>query len=479
VLKEEVMFLREDKQLLERQYHDAADMRDKYKSRLERRKEGAKKWKADLEDESAESLRSDYAELKYELESKKDKWKSERNKWADRIERLEVKIEALKEENHKLVVMDTRMRSDFDRRMLNSTSEQRYKDQLKQLEESLRHSEVAFRAADALQKEQEAVTETMRANMRHVEDMGRLKDDKIAALQMASSRAAQQLADASNALDLAAHQKSALEKNLLAANNKFHEQIKVDAQKITQLTNDLAEKNRQFSEQKNNAIHTSAKLQMLENSEKNLLEEIARLTDINNSLAFADEQARLLHGDNQMLAQQLALRSGGPPEVLLGALETLKLQNFNLSGEVVHLRAFAQEYDLERSQLLEEIHVLRHGKGMGPRNGMARGTFANMQLRLAQLGSALGLVGPPGTAHIGPHNGHGNISSPTNSYAKHQLNNNNNHYEQLSPTSPPSSPASHHITAKVPPIDSPNNAEIPKTTTQQEYQEITNAEGTG
>jgi FtsZ-binding cell division protein ZapB len=51
VLKEEVDFLREDNKILSRQYADAADQRDKYKSRLNRRKEGARKWKEDLDDE--------------------------------------------------------------------------------------------------------------------------------------------------------------------------------------------------------------------------------------------------------------------------------------------------------------------------------------------------------------------------------------------------------------------------------------------
>ena len=51
MLKDEVGFLREEKAILSRQYADAADQRDKYKSRLARREEGAKKWKGDLEDE--------------------------------------------------------------------------------------------------------------------------------------------------------------------------------------------------------------------------------------------------------------------------------------------------------------------------------------------------------------------------------------------------------------------------------------------
>lgn len=51
VLKEEVIFLREEKEILVRQLADAANQRDKYKSRLGRRKERTKKWKEDLEDE--------------------------------------------------------------------------------------------------------------------------------------------------------------------------------------------------------------------------------------------------------------------------------------------------------------------------------------------------------------------------------------------------------------------------------------------
>ena len=51
VLKEEVAFLREEKGLLARQYAEAADQRDKYKSRLSKRKEGARKWKDEVEDE--------------------------------------------------------------------------------------------------------------------------------------------------------------------------------------------------------------------------------------------------------------------------------------------------------------------------------------------------------------------------------------------------------------------------------------------
>ena len=84
------------------------------------------------------------------------------------------------------------------------------------------------------------------------------------------------------------------------------------------LTNDLSEKNRLLSEQKNATIHTAAKLQMLENSEKTLRDEIARLADINSKLVFADEQARFLHADNQSLTQQLAFRNGGGSDVMLG-----------------------------------------------------------------------------------------------------------------------------------------------------------------
>jgi hypothetical protein len=41
-----------------------------------------------------------------------------------------VKVEALKEENHKLVVMETRLRGDYERKVLSTTSEYRYKDRI-------------------------------------------------------------------------------------------------------------------------------------------------------------------------------------------------------------------------------------------------------------------------------------------------------------------------------------------------------------
>ena len=143
---------------------------------------------------------------------------------------------------------------------------------------------------------------------------------------------------------------------------------------------------------------------------------------------------------------------------------------------------------------MEEIQVLRHGKGLGPRNGMARGTFANMQLRLSQLGTALGLVGP-GTAHVGPgmvHNNGSNemathgIPSPPNNYSAQ-----GNANIRLSPASPPSeslsptpagqhSPSGQNSNNSTPPmatqLKATNNSEINNDTIQQEAR---STDGTG
>lgn len=49
---------------------------------------------------------------------------------------------------------------------------------------------------DSLQREQERVTESAKANVKQMEEVMRVKDEKLYALQMAASRAAQQLAEA-------------------------------------------------------------------------------------------------------------------------------------------------------------------------------------------------------------------------------------------------------------------------------------------
>lgn len=64
------------------------------------------------------------------------------------------------------------------------------------MSDSLRNSEEAFKAADALQREQEKITESTKQSMRQMEDMIKARDDKLLTLQMAASRAAQQLTEA-------------------------------------------------------------------------------------------------------------------------------------------------------------------------------------------------------------------------------------------------------------------------------------------
>lgn len=66
------------------------------------------------------------------MSAKKEKWKQEKTKYLDRIERLDVKVEALKEENQRLVVAETRTKGELDRRVSSSCDDhikiQRYKD---------------------------------------------------------------------------------------------------------------------------------------------------------------------------------------------------------------------------------------------------------------------------------------------------------------------------------------------------------------
>lgn len=57
------------------------------------------------------------------MKEKREKWKQEKSKWKDRVERLEVKVEALQEENGRLVVGETRLRSDYERLISNSNSD--------------------------------------------------------------------------------------------------------------------------------------------------------------------------------------------------------------------------------------------------------------------------------------------------------------------------------------------------------------------
>jgi FtsZ-binding cell division protein ZapB len=51
ILKDELDILKEEKVEVTKQLSEAIELRDKYKSRLQRRKERTKKWKEDLADE--------------------------------------------------------------------------------------------------------------------------------------------------------------------------------------------------------------------------------------------------------------------------------------------------------------------------------------------------------------------------------------------------------------------------------------------
>ncbi len=64
--------------------------------------------------------------------------------------------------------------------------------EIRQLEESLRNTEAAFRAADALQKEQEEKLESVRHNL---EETIRSKDEQIGLLTISTARISQQHAD--------------------------------------------------------------------------------------------------------------------------------------------------------------------------------------------------------------------------------------------------------------------------------------------